>query len=392
MPCPCHIITRKDANVMDFSKLTSFLDEFPKKGLPEVDLAVTYKGKEVYRHLVGYSDAAKTKPASENDLYWIYSTSKVITCTAAMRLVEEGRISLDDPVSKYLPAFKDITVKQPDGSVVPAKNEMKILHLFLMGGGLDYDKETPAIKALLAEKPDASTAEICNAMAYKPLRFEPGTRYLYSLCHDVLGGIIEVVSGEKFGDYLKKNIFDPLGMNDTGFHPTDEQLSRIVDIYRFNRADGTATVQPPQDPFKINEVYESGGGGIFSKTSDYIKFVTCLANGGKTADGFSILKPETIEMLKVPRLCPAAKADMVNTRLHGYSWGLCGRVHENPVYSMSKSPVGEFGWDSAGAAFTMVDTDNRVALFLACHVLGCNYAYHVLHPWMRNLVYEGLGL
>ena len=120
--------------------------------------------------------------------------------------------------------------------------------------------------------------------------------------------------------------------------------------------------------------------------------MTCLANGGKTKDGYQLLKPETIAMMEVPRLCAAAKTDMVNSRLHGYSWGLCGRVHENPVYSLSKSPVGEFGWDSAGAAFSMVDTKNQVALYLACHVLNCNYAYHILHPMMRNLVYEGLEL
>ena len=377
---------------MDFTKLTAFLDDFPKKGLPEADLAVTLNGEPVYRHMTGYSDAARTKPASADDLYWIYSTSKVITCVAAMRLVEEGRISLDDPVSKYLPAYKDITVKRPDGSITPAKNEMKVLHLFLMGGGLDYDKEPPAVLELLKTKPDASTAEVCNALAYKPLAFEPGTHYKYSLCHDVLGGIIEVVTGMKFGEYLKKNIFEPLGMNDTGFYPNEEQLSRIVDIYDFSRGDGSAVLHGPLTPCRLSGAYESGGGGMFSKTDDYIKFVTCIANGGRTPDGFSILRPETIEMLKVPRLCPAARADMVNTRLHGYSWGLCGRVHENAVYSMSKSPVGEFGWDSAGAAFCMMDTENHVALFLACHVLGCNYAYHVLHPWMRNLVYECLGL
>ena len=122
---------------MNFTKLTEFLNDFPKRGLPEIDLSVTWKGEEVYRNLVGYADEAKTKPASRNDLYWIYSTSKVITCTAAMRLVEEGKIALDDPVCKYLPAFDSLTVQQPDGSVKPAENVMTVEHLFLMGGGLD---------------------------------------------------------------------------------------------------------------------------------------------------------------------------------------------------------------------------------------------------------------
>ena len=377
---------------MNFTRLTEFLNDFPKRGLPEVDLSVTWKGEEVYRNLVGFADEAKSKPASRDDLYWIYSTSKVITCTAAMRLVEEGKIALDDPVSKYLPAFDSLTVQQPDGSVKPAENVMTVEHLFLMGGGLDYDMATPALVALIHKNPNATTAEICNEMARKPLHFEPGTHYLYSLCHDVLGAIVEVVSGMTLGEYMQKYIFDPLGMTDTGFHPTEEQLSRIVDLYRYESGSGTAVKAEQRDRLRIAPNYESGGGGLFSKTDDYIKLVTCLANGGTGRDGYQLLKPETIAMMEVPRLCPAAKTDMVNSRLHGYSWGLCGRVHENPVYSLSKSPVGEFGWDSAGAAFSMVDTKNQVALYLACHVLNCNYAYHILHPMMRNLVYEGLEL
>ena len=377
---------------MNFTKLTEFLNDFPKRGLPEVDLAVTLNGEEVYRNLVGFSDAEKTKPASHDDLYWIYSTSKVITCTAAMRLVEEGKISLDDPVSKYLPAFQDLTVQQEDGSVKPAENVMTIEHLFLMAGGLDYDMQTPALVALAHRKPDASTAELCNEMARKPLHFEPGTHYLYSLCHDVLGAVVEVVSGMTLGAYMKKYIFDPLGMTDTGFRPTEEQKSRIVDLYRFESGSGTAEKVDNTMRLRLVPNYESGGGGLFSKTDDYIRLVTCLANGGKTKDGYQLLRPETIAMMEVPRLVPAAVTDMVNSRLHGYSWGLCGRVHVNPVYSLSKSPVGEFGWDSAGAAFAMVDTKNHVGLYLACHVLNCNYAYHILHPMMRNLVYEGLEL
>lgn len=377
---------------MDFRKLDAFMDLLPARGIPEADLAVTLDGKEVYRRPVGFSDVEGKKPASRDDLYWMYSCSKVITCTAAMRLVEEGTISLDDPVSKYLPAFRDITVQQPDGSAAPAKNEMKLLHLFHMTGGLDYDKDTPAVKKLLAEKPDATTAEICNALAYKPLGFEPGTHYRYSLCHDVLGGVIEVASGMPFGEYLKKIMFEPLGMTDTGFRPTEEQRGRIVQLYGYSKGEGVAVPLPPRDAFAINPGYESGGGGIFSRTDDYVRLIKCLANLGCSEDGYRLLKPETVERMTKPGLCPEAKEDFVTSRLNGYSWGLCGRVHVNPVYSMSKSPVGEFGWDSAGAAFSMVDIYNKVGLYYSCHVLGCNYAYHYLHPVMRNLVYEGLGL
>ena len=212
---------------MSFTKLEQLIDSMPKRGIPACDLIVTRHGETVFRRMAGYSDAAGTKPVSENDLYWIFSATKPVTCTAAMRLVEQGKLRLDDPVSKYLPAFANPTViSTQGGDPTPAKNVMTIEHLFTMTGGLNYNSNTPHAKAAKAN-PNTSTQELVNAFAKEPLDFEPGTFYRYSLCHDVLAAVVEVVSGMRFSDYMQKYIFDPLGMADTGFRPTDAQKARF---------------------------------------------------------------------------------------------------------------------------------------------------------------------
>ena len=373
---------------MNFAKLDAFLDQLPACGIPQSDLIVTRDGKTVYRHGSGFSDAAGTKPVSPRDLYWIYSTTKVITCIAAMRLVEEGKLHLDDLVSQYIPAFADVMVLQKDGSLAPAQTPVTILHLFTMTSGMNYDKDTEAVRQ--AVEAGESTVGIVSAMAKTPLRFEPGTRYLYSLSHDALGAVVEVVSGMRFSDYLKQLLFDPLGITDMGFFPNEEQRSRIAAQYTYRNAFGTVTQIPNTYTGHICDRYESGGGGLFASVDEYGKIISVIACGGTAKDGYPILKPETIRMMRKNYLCDAAMDDFVGKRLFGYGWGLCGRVHLNPLLSRSLSPVGEFGWDSAANAFTWIDTENRIAAFYGCHVQKCSFGSRVVHPTLRNLVYEGL--
>lgn len=374
---------------MNFEKLDAYMQKIPIFGIPACELAITQDGKTIYRKEVGYSDTELTKPVTKRDIYWIFSATKVITCIAAMRLVEEGRLKLDDPVSKYIPEFAHITVKRKDGSITPAKNTMTVLHLFTMTGGLSYNLKTPEI--LAATTPTASTLDLVQAMAKTPLSFEPGTHYQYSLCHDVLAAVVELVSGMRFSDYLDTTIFKPLGITDMGFRPNAEQLSRFSAMYDYH--DGTATATPRElvNAYAFSPNYDSGGAGLFATVDDYIKVISVIACGGQTADGYSILKPETISMMQENRLCDDALNDFVNRRLFGYGWGLCGRVHTNPLMSDSLSPIGEFGWDGAAAAFVMIDPANRLALYLGTHVKNCTYMYYKIHPTIRNLLYEGLN-
>ena len=174
-----------------FEPLTAFIDSVSSHyGIPSCDMLVWKDGEEVYRHLAGFSNAEGTVPASEKDLYRLYSATKIATCTAALRLIEEGRLSLDDPVAKYLPAYGDLTVKQEDGSIAPAKNEMLVRHLFTMSGGLDYNMDRGGTARILAEKGEkAGTVEICNAFVESPLDFEPGTHYQYFRLSDLLESV-----------------------------------------------------------------------------------------------------------------------------------------------------------------------------------------------------------
>lgn len=375
---------------MNTDKLNRFLDEMPLRGLPGCDLSVTRNGREVYRRTVGYSDAEMKRPVDRDTLWWIFSASKVITCTAAMRLVEEGRLKLADKVSDYLPAFGTLTVRQADGTVAPATEPMRIVHLFTMTGGMDYDLNAPEINDAIAAG-HTDTLRLCSAMANRPLWFEPGTHYRYSLCHDVLAAVIEVVTEMKFSDYLRELMFEPLGMTDTGFHPSAEQLPRFAQAFAYNNADGSIKpIAIGNGRFALTPEYESGGAGLFTKVDDYIKVVTTLACDGTAPNGYVLLKPETIAEMEVNRLCPAAWKDFVERRLFGYGWGLCGRVHVNPVRSLSLSSVGEFGWDGAQAAFTMVDRKTRTAFYFGTQVADCNIAPYLLHPALRNLVFEML--
>ncbi len=374
---------------MDFKKVTELLDRIALTGLNECGLAVSLDGKKVYEHYSGYSDAGKTKPLCGGELYWIYSATKVITCVAALRLLEEGKISLSDPVSKYIPEFSSPVIRDAKtGEIRPAENTMTIEHLFTMTGGMSYDLNSAPIKEAAAV-PGAGTLDVVRAMGRVPLLFEPGTRYKYSLCHDVLAAVVEIVSGERFGEYVKKNIFDPLGMSSTGIRITEEQKARMCDQFRFRLADGTSRLVEKENHFFITPDYESGGAAVFSSVEDYLKLVSVLSVGG-TAGGYRLLRPETIALCEANRLCPDALADFVTGRLYGYGWGLCGRVHINAGYSLSLSSEGEFGWDGAAGAFCLVDRRNRVGYYFGTHALGCTYLYHWVHPTLRNLIYEAL--
>ncbi len=373
-----------------FEPLTAFLDnEAENFCIPARSMLIMKDGKEIYRHYAGYADTARTRSVTGDDLYWIYSATKVSTCTGALRLIEEGKLGLDDPVSKYLPKFANLTVKQEDGSVTPAKNVMTVRHLMSMQGGLDYDMHRGDIDAVIKEKgEDAGTVDIVNTFPEAPLIFEPGTHFQYSLCHDVLAAVIEVASGMRYSDYLKKVIFDPLGMKDTTFHPTEEQLSRVSARYQYSEE---SHVSEPVDPNRfqsgIPEKYESGGGGILSSLNDYILLGAALANKGTGLNGYQLLKPETVELFRTPQLGEDSLADYHRDFLQcaGYSYGLGVRVFTDDRNAIA--PVGHFGWDGAAGFYLMIDPDTNVSYVYAQHVMSSTVTFHHIHRQIRDLAY-----
>ena len=372
--------------------LVDFLDSLPESGIPGCDCVIYYNHEPVFRHIAGYSDAGKTKPLTAENTFWLYSATKIITCAAVMQLVEKGDIGLDDPVYKYLPEYKKLAVKS-GSTVQEAKNTMTIRHLLSMQSGMNYNLNAPSILEVLREtKGKATTRQIVRALAKEPLGFEPGTHFEYSLSHDVLGAIIEVVTEQRFGEYLDEHIFKPLGMMSTGFELTAERKERMADQFVFQTDTMTAVPMSLENCYVLSENYESGGAGLISTADDYILFLDAMCNGGVSADGYRLLSAESIDLMRTPQLHEVSKRDFDAMGKIGYSYGLGVRTLVDKEISGSKSPIGEFGWDGAAGAYALIDVKNHLAIFYVQHVRGCGYAYEVVHPKIRDLTYEILGI
>jgi len=228
-----------------------------------------------------------------------------------------------------------------------------------------------------------------GAMANKVLCFEPGTRYRYSLCHDVLGALIEVWSGQKLGDYMQENVFAPLGMNNTffGLPKDEERLARMATLYDHDLQNGREPKRLPLScPYILTEEYQCGGAGLVSCTEDYALFLDALACGGVGKSGNRILKEETVRLMGTNQLSGQSLDDFHELRV-GYGYGLGVRTHMEPEVSGSLSPVGEFGWDGAAGGFSMVDTENKLSLTYFQH----SHSWSVeMQGKMRNALYACL--
>ncbi len=386
---------------MSFEKLTRYMeslkDSHDIKGL---DLIVKKNHKVVYRHKQGFNDYSCSRAVSENDLYYLYSCTKIATMTACMQLAETGRIHLDSPVSQYLPEFSSMRVADDfvvgDFKNMPnqsspthaAKNQILIRDLMAMTAGLSYNTTSePILEWKEKSGNKASTREMMTAIAQMPLLYEPGTRHAYSLGHDVIAGVIEVVSGEKFSDYIVKHIFNPLDVSDVYFHLREEDRERIAAQYSIDFSTGKKSPKEGNS-FELTEEYDSGGAGLIATVDGYSALLDALACGGVGANGNRILKAESIQTMSTPRLNPVQLDDFTMKGMFrpGYNYGLGVRVLVDDT--KAKSPAGEFGWDGAAGAYALVDPKNGVSVFYAQEILGLMGVYSEIHPKIRDLVYE----
>lgn len=373
--------------IMNFDSLTRYLDALPEKGVPGCGLTVWIDHKPVYRHFTG--EGRPGQPIDGTETYWLYSATKVFTMTAAMIAIEKGLMKLDDPVSKFLPEYANLTVR--DGEEIrPAKTVLTIEHLMSMQGGLDYELGTPAIRACLKENgKETTTRQIAAALASQPLNFDPGTHMKYSLCHDVVGAVIEAASGQPFSQFVHENIIAPLGMKTMTFHPTPEQYARMGACYQWDAKERPQSRSQMANPYRLmSEAYESGGAGLLGDLDSYILLADALANDGVGANGVRILSRASIDEMRRDRMVGASRKDFDTLNKVGYSYALGVRTLVDN--SLSRSPIGEFGWDGAAGAWTMVDVDRHIAAFYVQHVHACGRAFDEFHPAMRNLIYEGI--
>ena len=336
-----------------FEKTKAFCDSFLERGLPGFDLAVYQNGQCILRHTNGYSDLENKIKMQGNERYNIYSCSKVITCTAALQLWEKGLFSLEDKLSDYIPEFSEMNVKTENG-IKKAENPILIKHLFEMTAGFSYSCGSPSLlKAREETNGRCQTRKVMRYLAKEPLLFEPGTRWEYSLCHDVLAALVEVISGEKFENYVKKNIFDAAGMQKSTFMLPEEEIETIAPQYRF--ANGCAErVGRHISTYKLGHAYASGGAGCISTVDDYIKFLESLRT-------HKLLKPETLKLMITDRLTEEQKRTYWTRQTHGYGLGI--RVPKEGVSF-------DFGWGGAACAYLAVDEENGISLYFGAHLLS----------------------
>ena len=370
-----------------FDRLKDFIDTLPGIGIPGVDCIVYEKHREVFRHSAGYADVAAKRPIEAGTLYYIYSATKIITCAAALQLYESGKFLMTDPLYEYLPEFRDAVVKKGSFVIQPVRNPIRIGNLFTMTAGLSYDLLAPEIKEL-AEKTEGRcpTREFSRAIAKAPLLFEPGTHWNYSFCHDVLGALIEVISGMSFGEYLRRNIFEPAGMKDTCFILPEEKKKRLATLYAYNFEQKAAKEVHIGNVFRFGPEFESGGAGLISSAEDYILFADALCNWGKAATGERILSRSTIELMRTNHLGETELNDLSVMIGRGLGYGLGVMTVMDRAAGGINARVGQFGWGGAAGAQVLIDPESELTLYYAQHMLNNMEAY--THPRIRNILYS----
>lgn len=380
---------------MNFSKLTEYLNGFyAEKDIPGLGMAMYYKHEPVFEHYAGFSDVENQIQFGPDTIFRLYSATKVITCTALLQLFEAGSFKLGDPLYAYIPEYKDMVVRhtQEDGKeeLRSAQNHITIEHLFSMTAGIDRRDTEETDKVIQASGGEGRTLDVIKALAKEPLIFEPGSHFKYGACHDVLGALIEVLSGKTFGAYLKENVFDRIGMPDTSFALKDEQ--RFCKLY--NNFNGkTHSAQSIGETLKLQpgRAFESGGGGLFSTVRDYILFAEALCNYGLAQNGERILREETVNEMRKRRLSPEAERDFAKfggASKHGYSYALGVRTLVDREENNALSQNGEFGWDGARGCYVVIDPEAEAALFYAQQEGGS--PWYRWHGTIRNYAYASV--
>ena len=365
---------------MKKSDVCSFIEQIRKNtGIPYLDVICYQSHKEVFRYASGENATGK-------ELLYMYSCSKPITVVTALRLVQEGKMGLDDAVCKYLPEIERAFVLNEQGEKVYVGRKMTIRHLFTMTAGFTYNLGTKPIQELVEEK--RGTAVLRDFIAKfieTPLSLEPGTQFQYSLCHDVLGAVIEVVSGKKFSEYVKEVIFEPLQMQNSRF---DNKEEGVEDIY-FAMTDGK--VEKVEEGKILIPVpkYESGGAGLVSTVEDYIRFADALACGGVALNGYSLLSLENIRELASEQVKNiSVKNTFTCIQGEDYGYGLGVRVRQTPTeWGL---PIGEFGWDGAAGSYVMIDAEKEISIFMGMHVREWPIVFSGKHLEIVEEIYKNI--
>ena len=381
------------------SNIRNYLDEtYVKEGKYVGTLTlVARKGEVAYLDALGFMDRENERPMQEDTIFRIYSMTKSITSVAVMQLLEKSRFRLDDPVYWYIPEFKNVGVFQagvyPNFLTSKPERPITIKDLLTHMSGLTYGfmyrtNVDAAYRSSDTTGPD-NLQQFIESLSELPLEFSPGDKWNYSVSTDVLGHLVEVVSGLKLDEYFKQNIFEPLGMADTDFSCPEEKLNRLASLYEHNPSGEPKLMEVPA----LDVKFLSGGGGLYSTMSDYYQFASMLLNKGEL-NGKRILGRKTVEYMTMNHLpdgkdlTEMSESAFSETPYAGVGFGLGFSVMIDPAKSQTLSDVGEFGWGGmASTVFFINPKEDMLVIFLTQLVPSSTYQ---VRRELRSLVYSAL--
>jgi CubicO group peptidase (beta-lactamase class C family) len=369
-------------------------------------LALTRGGKLVHSSGRGKRDRESGADVTPDTIWRIYSMTKPITSVAAMMLWEEGAFELKDPISRFLPEFADVkvwrggSVTRPD--LEPLMRPIEMWHLLTHTSGLTYGfMYSHPVDELYRRggfewgvPSSTDLAGICTRLAGLPLLFQPGTEWNYSMAVDVLGRVIEVISGQSLGDFLRTRIFEPLGMVDTGFSVPEGDADRLAALYGAHPGTGSATPLTTAGAGALSPpAAELGGGGLVSTMGDYLRFAEMLRGEGAIGD-VRLLSPRTVRFMTENHL--PGDSDLTGfgrplfseTTFDGVGFGLLGSVTMNPVAAKVPGSIGEFGWGGAASTFFWVDPVEDLTCVFMTQLLPSNT--HPIRSQLKQLVHQAI--
>ena len=372
--------------------------------LPGWLILVARRGQIAHLSTYGQRDIEAAAPVEIDTLWRIYSMTKPITSVAAMMLYEEGAFELKDPISRWLPAFADTPVYRSGSAVNPVLEPqvepIRVWHLLTHTSGLTYGfhHATPIDAMYRAagfewgSPPGADLEAVCNIWAQIPLLFQPGREWNYGVSTDVLGRLVEVVSGQSLDVFLEERIFGPLGMGDTAFYAKD--LDRLAALYVPAPGTQLATrMDAMGDDAKSKPACLSGGGGLVSSAADYHRFNLMLLNGGQL-DGVRLLSPRTVRYMAQNHLPGGADLEQfgrpifAETSFAGVGFGLGFSVQQNNVDYKVLSSIGEFAWGGAASTAFWIDPSEEISVLFLTQLLPSSA--HPIRTQLKQLVYQAL--
>jgi CubicO group peptidase (beta-lactamase class C family) len=395
IPAGAHFNLQKLERVGEFIR-----GEIAGGKIPGAILLIQQHGKPVYHEFFGVRDVASKLPMTDDTIFRLYSMSKPITSVAAMMLVDEGRLKLDDPVAKYIPSFADVRVgvekKNDNGEqvldLVPPKRPITILDLMRHTSGIVYGFYGDGMVRHLYGKAniydgDFDNAEFAERIAQLPLAVHPGTLWDYGHSTDILGRVMEVVSGKSLLHFEQERLFGPLGMTDTNFFVADPAKFKLIAQPMPN--DSEFKTGFDRDPI-VARKWESGGGGMLSTMADLARFSQMLVNGG-SLDGKQYLSPKAFELMASDHVGPGSGVshEVFYFPGDGFGYGFGFGVRVEPGVSKPPPPgsLGELKWDSASGCYFVID--RRQDMFFVLLEQTPSERMHI-QPAVKKLIYEAL--